>query len=448
MNKFNISNKRLVSHIAKSFEISLGDIKKIIKNFHSEMLKGLSGHKSSLAMIPSFVDMPKGNETGKYIALDLGGTNFRILEVELKAGGRIDVIAEDKFKLEKEIVTGTGRQMFDFIAESIKYFLHVHKMSLSGEIDLGFTFSFPLNQTSIAGGILLFWNKGFSASNVIGKDVVALLNAALKRQGIDNIKIAALVNDTVGTLIAKAYGDSYCDLGVIFGTGTNACYPEKISKIKKARGLKTSTGYMVINTEWGNFNKLNCTSCDTKIDKASSNPGRQRLEKMVSGMYLGEIARTIIIDLVERKILFNGNIPSVFSKPYGFDTKYLSEIESDNSKNLMIVKNLLIRLGIANAGYTDSRLIRNISKIVVMRSAYISAAVMAAVILWMDPKIKRIHTIAIDGSLFEKCLSYQGHIKSVFQKFFKDKADKINFVLAKDGSGKGAAIIAAVASRL
>lgn len=46
---------------------------------------------------------------------------------------------------------------------------------------------------------------------------------------------------------------------------------------------------------------------------------------MISGMYLGEVARLALLDLTQEGIIFNGKFPSVFDKPHSLDTKYLSE---------------------------------------------------------------------------------------------------------------------------
>lgn len=435
-----------LSHIEKSFELKINVVRKIIKNFHAEMLKGLAGRKSSLAMIPTFVDMPTGKETGRFIALDLGGTNFRVLDVALKGRGAIEVNAEEKFRLQNKDITGTGRQLFNFIAENIREFMQVNKIEFGKKRDMGFTFSFPVKQSNINNGILLCWNKGFFASNVVGKDVVKLMNEALKRKKIGNIKITALINDTVGTLAAKRYSDSNCDLGVIFGTGTNACYPEKIAKIKKMPGLKTHSGYMAINIEWGNFNKLPSTSYDRQMDKATNNPGRQMLEKMVSGLYLGEITQIILIDLIKRGILTKDIECASLKNKGTFKTEYVSRAEEDNSKGLIKIKEILGELGIMNSTYSDRVLIKKICRIVLRRSAYIGASAIAAVLLWMDPLLNRRHTVAVDGSLFEKCPCYCKYIEFVLRRIFSEKADKITPALAKDGSGKGAAVTAATAS--
>ena len=41
-----------------------------------------------------------------------------------------------------------------------------------------------------------------------------------------------LINDTVGTLMSCAYKDDRTAIGLILGTGTNACYIENINRIE------------------------------------------------------------------------------------------------------------------------------------------------------------------------------------------------------------------------
>lgn len=53
-------------------------------------------------------------------------------------------------------------------------------------------------------------------------------------QDID-IEVVAVLNDTVGTLLACAFKENTCEIGVILGTGTNACYMEKLSKCHKLK---------------------------------------------------------------------------------------------------------------------------------------------------------------------------------------------------------------------
>ena len=52
--------------------------------------EGLSkeGHdQASVKCFPTYVQyLPSGNETGRFLALDLGGTNFRVILLEMKQG--------------------------------------------------------------------------------------------------------------------------------------------------------------------------------------------------------------------------------------------------------------------------------------------------------------------------------------------------------------------------
>jgi hexokinase len=108
-----------------------------------------------------------------------------------------------------------------FIAGQIEAFLeqhhnehfeaHVLKRRLAGTreeykdeevFDLGFTFSFPVNQVGINRGTLIRWTKGFSIPDAVGKDVCELLQTAIDDLDLP-VRVSALVNDTVGTLMAR-----------------------------------------------------------------------------------------------------------------------------------------------------------------------------------------------------------------------------------------------------
>ncbi|KAJ3238209.1 hexokinase A, partial [Chytriomyces hyalinus] len=70
------------------FEVNGDKLSQIAKHMVAEMKKGLATDDSTLKMIPTHVvRRPKGDETGSYLALDLGGTNFRVCEVTLDGRG-------------------------------------------------------------------------------------------------------------------------------------------------------------------------------------------------------------------------------------------------------------------------------------------------------------------------------------------------------------------------
>ncbi|MQL82396.1 hypothetical protein Taro_014871 [Colocasia esculenta] len=123
-------------------------------------------------------------------------------------------------------------------------------------------------------------------ADVNGRDVVACLNEAMERQGL-NMRVTTLVNDTVATLAGARYWDDDVMIAVILGTGTNACYIEHTDVIPKLQGPKPSSGRMIINIEWGAFsNSLPLTEFDRDMDSASINPREQSLENRLAAMQM------------------------------------------------------------------------------------------------------------------------------------------------------------------
>ena len=140
--------------------------------------------------------------------------------------------------------------------------------------------------------------------------MVEHLQAAIQRRGDVKIEVCAILNDTTGCLMSCAWRDERCRIGLILGTGTNACYLEEIKDIhtidQKAYSDKK---YMVINTEWGAFGDNGeldfvVTKWDRAVDEMSVNPGKQIFEKMISGMYMGELIRQVIVDLMKDDLIF------------------------------------------------------------------------------------------------------------------------------------------------
>lgn len=182
---------------------------------------------------------------------------------------------QKKCVVSEELRTGKGEDLFDFFALSIKEFFDEYNIEKDAFRKLGFTFSFPCEQVSIKEGYLIQWTKGFTASNVEGKDIGKMLQDALKRQGLP-VEVTAIVNDTVGALVAHSYADPATYIGVIIGTGTNAAYLERIEEIPKWAGPRPAGGEMIINMEWGAFDNesvvLPVTPYDLQLDRQSSHP--------------------------------------------------------------------------------------------------------------------------------------------------------------------------------
>ncbi|VDO16810.1 unnamed protein product, partial [Brugia timori] len=328
-----------IEQFCKPLILSDDQLRRVMQEMHHKMEKGLSDQpdvKSCLKMLPSFVRaIPNGTEKGDYLALDLGGTNFRVLLIRLS--GTEAEITGKIYGVPDSVMKGTGIMLFDHIAACLANFMEDNDLKGANKLPLGFTFSFPVSQEGLTSGILMHWSKGFSASGVQGKDVVQFLRDACNRRKDIDIDIEALLNDTVGTLMACAFKENTCQIGVILGTGTNACYMEKLSNCPKFKKFKFHDDKypkeMIINMEWGAFGDDGCldfirTIYDSQVDERTINPGFHIFEKMISGMYMGELVRYVLAYLAKEKLLFNGDYDSI-SQPHCFPTKYVSEIDAE-----------------------------------------------------------------------------------------------------------------------
>ncbi|KAM6264112.1 hexokinase HKDC1-like isoform 2-T2 [Spheniscus humboldti] len=435
------------------FLLSLETLREVKNKMRTELEYGLKRETQASAtvkMLPTYVcGTPDGTEKGKFLALDLGGTNFRVLLVKIRSGRRRSVQMYNKiFAIPLEIMQGTGEELFDHIVQCIADFLEY--MGIKGaRLPLGFTFSFPCRQASIDKGTLVGWTKGFKATDCEGEDVVDMLREAIRRRNEFDLDIVAVVNDTVGTMMTCGYEDPNCEIGLIAGTGSNVCYMEDMKNIEIVEG---NEGKMCINTEWGGFGDNGCidnirTQYDKEVDEGSLNPGKQRYEKMTSGMYLGEIVRQILIDLTKQGLLFRGQISESLRKRGIFETKFLSQIESDRLA-LLQVRRILQQLGL-DSTCEDSIIVKEVCGAVSKRAAQLCGAGLAAIVEKKRENRGVEHlqiTVGVDGTLYK----LHPHFSRVLRETVKELAPQcdVTFMLSEDGSGKGAALITAVAKRL
>uniref|UniRef100_A0A8D2P4F9 Hexokinase-2 n=1 Tax=Zosterops lateralis melanops TaxID=1220523 RepID=A0A8D2P4F9_ZOSLA len=447
------TTRRRLRAALQPFLLPLPVLRQVRDSMRAELEYGLKREtqaEATVKMLPTYVcGMPDGTEKGKFLALDLGGTNFRVLLVKIKSGRRRSVQMYNKiFAIPLEIMQGTGEELFDHIVQCIADFLEY--MGIKGSrLPLGFTFSFPCRQASIDQGTLVGWTKGFKATDCEGEDVVDMLREAIRRRNEFDLDIVAVVNDTVGTMMTCGYEDPNCEIGLIAGTGSNVCYMEDMKNIEIVEG---NEGKMCINTEWGAFGDNGCidhirTKYDREVDEGSLNPGKQRYEKMTSGMYLGEIVRQILIDLTKQGLLFRGHISESLRKRGIFETKFLSQIESDRLA-LLQVRRILQQLGL-DSTCDDSIIVKEVCGVVSTRAARLCGAGLAAVLEKKRENQGVEHlqiTVGVDGTLYK----LHPHFSRVLRETVKELAPQcdVTFMLSEDGSGKGAALITAVAKRL
>jgi hexokinase len=320
----------------------------------------------------------------------------------------------------------SGKALFDSIASAIGEF------APTGDWRLGHTFSFPCRQFAINKAELIRWTKEIRTSGVEGQDITRLLKDALARRGLARIQPVAIINDTVGTFLAAAYTGEGVVAGAICGTGYNAAYLEPA-----ARG-----GRMVINMEAGNFSPGMGTAFDAALDQSSEKPGEQLLEKQVAGHYLGELFRLVLTSLSKGGILqFDADR---IRQPYSLPTEIMSFVLADESSSLQQVGEFCRDLLGEETTLDERRVIKTTAALLVGRSARLAAAAFLGILRRLDPSMTGRHTIAVDGSLYEKMPGYREAIELVLVRHLPLAAART--CLIKGGSGVGAAIAAAICS--
>jgi hexokinase/sugar (pentulose or hexulose) kinase len=462
-----ISNEKIVDYLAQKYHLTTDQMWEIVDAFQIDMDHGLQGAESSLAMIPTFVEPATGREKGTVVTLDVGGTNFRILKVTLEGGGKIaPVQAADvrKYKMEKKHWKGANEEdLFDFLAECIENFLKEQGLDTAESVPISFVFSFSVNQTSINSGILNKWTKKFTTKGVVGKDVVKLLNDALARRKVTNAKVVALANDTVATMQAfrYQYGEAV-DSGIIISSGTNGCRSVKLPDITKKKAVAAAaaafkSGEEIVNLEWGNFDKLPRTAHDLQLNAEKLYGhlfNRQTLEKMVSAEYLGELTRLMLLDLIERGMLFEGKkqgsaVLSRRQRAAGtLECPVMDTFVSDTSGGHTKIKTALEALGITESSPEDRVLVQKVANMVSTRSAQIAAAAIVATITKYDKRLETKHIVPLDSSLYSKHPGYKQKLEEATEQLLGERAKNVEYVTMDDATGIGAAVIGGVAARL
>lgn len=414
--------------IGKDFYLSDGAIYLYSQAFLKEIRAVMEGKESSLSAERTFIGLPTGGEWGRYIAVDFGGSMLRAARVFLTGKGYYVIERKAEMPLavpgESDLTTAetTAEELFDALADLVGQVAARDKHYV-----LGHTFSFAVEQESLADGKLISWVKEIHTSGVEGHAVNELLKEALVRKGLSNIRPVALINDTTATLLTSAYARDACRVGLICGTGFNMCFYDA--------GRKE-----IVNLEAGDFSRLTRTVWDHAVDEKTQHPGRHVLEKMVAGAYLSRIYGEVV-------------------KAY-FKTDSLPYITTGQMSRLFLipsVKDMRMHMAVLWSRIMtleDAKALSNLGASVFVRAAQLMGGAVAAVIRYLHgerPTEEQI--VAIDGSV---CTGVQGCIPVMTEAIdvcLRDVDDSQDGVLqtvvtpdcTTDGSLVGAAVAAAMA---
>ncbi|KAI7877369.1 actin-like ATPase domain-containing protein [Lichtheimia hyalospora FSU 10163] len=452
----------LFQSLESSFLLSKDGLAPIINGFLCEFKHGLKTPSKGLAtMIPSFVTrLPNGTETGTFLSLDLGGTNLRISAVELLGNGKVRV-SEFKQSPSHELKTGPGTAFFDWIADAVNELVTVKARHLFSEaqvsgketLSLGVCWSFPVDQTGVDRGTMLRMGKGFTLQGIEGKDLADMFHQAFERKSL-NVRVSAILNDTVGTLVAHAYANPKARTGLIFATGINAAYPEKMELIEKLdpemRASYPANTEMLINTEidiFGSDEYLPLSKYDRILDASHNQPGFQKYEKMLSGAYLGELVRLIALDFIKTGALFDGVVPEGFGEAWSFPTATMSALEAKplSPASLESTVEVLSKYHfVTTPTLQDMAILTRICRVVASRSAALASVAIISTIMQQN-----LHTstgdivVGVNGSTYEFYPHMEERVRRSLEEWFgKELASRIKLEIARDGGSIGGALVA------
>ncbi|KAL2218023.1 putative hexokinase [Thermoascus aurantiacus ATCC 26904] len=346
---------------------------------------------SPVCMLPSYNHtLPTGEEKGTYLALDVGGSTFRVALIELcgrSEGMRIIRVSSSPIDSAVKLLEGTA--FFDWMAEKIDAMLAEVDEKYgrnSVPLPMGLSWSFPIDQTSIRSGLVIHMGKGFLCSNgTVGQELGDLIIKACRKRNL-NVQMEAIVNDSSAALLCRAYIDPKTRMSLILGTGTNVAIHFPVREIgigkfgARPEGWFERAKHVIVNSEMSMFGGgiLPMTRWDEVLNRTHLRPDYQPLEYMVTGRYLGEIVRLIIVEAVETAGLFGGELPHSMREPYSFDTAIVAFLEADTSPSLASSCALLQKEHTfhVSPSVDDLRFLRRVCSVVSRRAAgYLATAI-------------------------------------------------------------------------
>jgi hexokinase len=265
--RFNLAPDQLLD-MAQDFAIGVG--------------LGLAQDGQEIKALITYVT-PCATPEREALVVDLGGTSVRAARV---AVGPTPRILSGPAVSDLPVVRGVPLSRTNFLAVQTEL---LGQVCSTRPLPLGYCFSYPARSLDDGDAILLNWTKEVFVPDTEGHRVGQMLARAACAAGVP-VSTPTVVNDTVAALLAGLAGESVDGyIGVIVGTGTNMAVHLPSSAIPKfPSGLSWPTR-LPVNLESGNYSPPCLNAVDDAVDMASKNPGDQRLEKAVSGAYLGRL---------------------------------------------------------------------------------------------------------------------------------------------------------------
>jgi len=408
------------------------DMETCSSSFIDEMEKGLSGLPGSLQMIPTYIEADKEIPLNEpVIALDAGGTNFRVSTVHFNRNGLPVVKEFKKFKM-PGVETEVGKdEFFQIIADYIQDVLGSSKK-------IGFCFSYPAEILPNRDGRPVHFTKEVKAEEVVGELIGENLLGELRRRGCPDDLHIVLLNDSTATLLAGKSAtagrsfDSY--VGFILGTGTNSCYIESNRNISKVQGLDPKKN-QIINVESGGFGRGPRGRIDLEFDKTTVDPGRFTFEKMISGAYFGALSLYTARTAAETDL---------FSKEFAVEIAKLHVLTTvDINEFLLRPCGTATVLGNCIRHEEDRVSLYYLIDHLIERAAKLTAINLSSVVLKEGCGKNPCRPVCImaDGSVFHYLITFKERVNCFMRRFLVEKNQRFyEFTHIDNASLIGAAI--------
>lgn len=410
----------------------------LLAEFDRQMDDGLAGRKSSLAMLPAYIDVTKKVPSEEaIIVLDAGGTNLRVAVVWFDRAGKPRV--EDFRKYAMPGTDGVALGADEFFEKFASFLEPVCRRAEA----VGFCFSYPTEIFPDLDGRLLYWSKQIDAPEVVGRRIGSSIAAALEKKTGRRLAMRVL-NDTTATLLAgmsagmtRGYS-SY--VGFILGTGTNIAYIEKNSRIGKVAGLDPA-GAMIINEESGGFAGYPRSEFDVIAASGLRQPDTGIFEKMIAGVYLGTLGRTVL-QCAARE--------GFFTKPAADAILALGELTTIDFDNF-IANPYIAKGALAGIPWTDEdrRAALAVGEPLFLRAARLTAANIASAVLRCGEGRDPLHPVCvtIDGSTYYKTRScmFRSRVEEGLRDILGPRGVHFETILVEDAPMIGSAIAGLIA---
>lgn len=365
---------------------------------------------SPVCMLPSYTHaLPSGAEEGTYLALDVGGSTFRVALIELHGKGKMKILRESSAVIDNDVKLLEGTLFFDWMAENIECMLRQVDASYGRQnvpLSMGLSWSFPIEQTSMNSGLVIHMGKGFLCSNgTVGQELGDLIVQSCRKRNL-NVQVDAIVNDSSAALLSRAYVDAQTRMSLILGTGTNVAIHFPVWEIGLTKfgtrppGWFDHAKHVIINSEMSMFGGgvLPMTRWDDILNRTHLRPDYQPLEYMITGRYLGEIVRLIIVEAVETANLFGGELPHSMREPYSLDTSIVAFLEADMSPSFASSAALFQKQHTfpVSPSAEDLQFLQRVCQTVSRRAAgYLATAIHSMWCLRNDVEFPRVTTSAV-----------------------------------------------------